>query len=488
MLYHKKLQWSRNFSVADWKREFPLLKLVFFASMEPQLFSCGLTALTKVMVLSPVASMEPQLFSCGLMLEILVYIKSSFASMEPQLFSCGLRSLWSYRHTGHRQASMEPQLFSCGLPIWRNEWTLCSVLQWSRNFSVADCRLFHAIGQPWPGFNGAATFQLRIVGTVKRNPAIWRMGFNGAATFQLRIAVNRNQKYYRYHCFNGAATFQLRIASMNSFFSLSDPSFNGAATFQLRIGDACHHHGDASGVASMEPQLFSCGLPRSQDDPASHLTASMEPQLFSCGLINNNDPKRRIENSCNGAATFQLRIAGSNSQPTVFKLASMEPQLFSCGLCAITVQPAHDQFCFNGAATFQLRIAWKQYTVHNSHCNASMEPQLFSCGLFFNTALSYSEYDASMEPQLFSCGLMSEDDKSKDVASMLQWSRNFSVADCWQYDSVWVGEPRFNGAATFQLRIVKKLQARNDLHNLLQWSRNFSVADCIRWILCRSYV
>ena len=62
-------------------------------------------------------------------------------------------------------------------------------------------------------------------------------GFNGAATFQLRIDVGReaNIALGRLESFNGAATFQLRIVG--------------------RVGSY-----NANMIASMEPQLFSCGL------------------------------------------------------------------------------------------------------------------------------------------------------------------------------------------------------------------------------------
>ena len=109
--------------------------------------------------------------------------------------------------------------------------------------------------------------------------------FNGAATFQLRIelkVINISDTTFR---FNGAATFQLRIDdNFTTWHNADSGSFNGAATFQLRIAAIFEDLDELSENASMEPQLFSCGL------IAAYRTAPTSNDRF------------------NGAATFQLRI------------------------------------------------------------------------------------------------------------------------------------------------------------------------------------
>ena len=185
-------------------------------------------------------------------------------------------------------------------------------------------------------------------------------------------------------------------------------SFNGAATFQLRIAVDF-----LSPVPKILPILqwsrnFSvadCWLKRSNGK--FDMTPSMEPQLFSCGLQKRKTRQPlRQSFSFNGAATFQLRIASGSGIVSRDFQPSMEPQLFSCGLLAITTHRQKVQkTAFNGAATFQLRIE----TENNPHLTRA---------------------------------------------------------------------PTFNGAATFQLRIDSKKCGGGGTLTGLQWSRNFSVADC----------
>ena len=133
----------------------------------------------------------------------------------------------------------------------------------------------------------------------------------------------------------------------------------------------------------------------------------------------------------------------------------MEPQLFSCGL---TMPP------MSKGSTM-----W-----------ASMEPQLFSCGLYRDFMFCDVIVNASMEPQLFSCGLVLPPEEDEEEDDKLQWSRNFSVADCSSINNLGtLAFTGFNGAATFQLRIaaIPPTEAAIPTHQL-QWSRNFSVADC----------
>ena len=222
----------------------------------------------------------------------------------------------------------------------------------------------------------------------------------------------------------------MRIARYDVSVKQQSLSFNGAATFQLRI-ECVLIEGDDDSDASMEPQLFSCGLLSIISIDMVGIIASMEPQLFSCGLCKCRwwwlllekllqwsrnfsvaDCRRRRRRSrkdtrgFNGAATFQLRIVSSlDSVHSTQCTASMEPQLFSCGLVdSIVIMLLHFQ-CFNGAATFQLRIELPIVGVVKVLLVASMEPQLFSCGLNEKLFNSFLLYFASMEPQLFSCGL-----------------------------------------------------------------------------------
>ena len=352
---------------------------------------------------------------------------------------------------------MEPQLFSCGLSVRRCCISLVVIaLQWSRNFSVADCAIIHCL--------------MALINWASMEPQLFSCGLHWIYCNYpwVIVSLQWSRNFSVADC-PSSARARTRVCR-----------FNGAATFQLRIEDAmCVIRKDIS--ASMEPQLFSCGL----------LIMSLS-RLSSSGLLQWSRNfsvadwmSREQETVCadtrfNGAATFQLRIVVD--WPVVWddNRASMEPQLFSCGLPNLTgLQNTVKQLqwsrnfsvadwrsntgddgsrwlCFNGAATFQLRIDgvmtwwwWNDLVLQWSR-NFSVAdwPPLRFCRFVRNCA--------SMEPQLFSCGLFSST-CSRLAFFRLQWSRNFSVADCW-FIFWWIAfcSFSFNGAATFQLRIVMK--------------------------------
>ena len=230
------LQWSRNFSVADWGRKSlchndvnegfngaATFQLRISEWIEPpfvkaRAFNGAATFQLRIAIYWPWwnwsisdPSMEPQLFSCGLNIAVIIRIVMNIPSMEPQLFSCGLSNLpviW----IRSKSPSMEPQLFSCGLQLKILLITLTIYLQWSRNFSVADCRL-----QSYYQVDDFSVLQ-------------WSRNFSVA------------------DCIHGG------LANCHS------SPFNGAATFQLRIVAEIPPANDLILIPSMEPQLFSCGL------------------------------------------------------------------------------------------------------------------------------------------------------------------------------------------------------------------------------------
>ena len=180
---------------------------------------------------------------------------------------------------------MEPQLFSCGLTNSKTGLNTLTKLQWSRNFSVADCgiRTFNN-ERDLRGFNGAATFQLRIDGIGFREfkvliasmePQLFSCGLKTGncialqPTLSLQWSRNFSVADWYYDADDVNLTWFMLQWSRN--FSVADCSkcvcwkcfrtcFNGAATFQLRIEETSVLEFVKLGVASMEPQLFSCGL------------------------------------------------------------------------------------------------------------------------------------------------------------------------------------------------------------------------------------
>ena len=160
-------------------------------------------------------------------------------------------------------------------------------------------------------------------------------------------------------------------------------------------------------LPSMEPQLFSCGLLKIYLIVFLSLYPSMEPQLFSCGLWIPHRPKKADRGRLQWSRNFSVAdwsCTKASCEKSV--KPSMEPQLFSCGLGQAGTSTGDSGRPFNGAATFQLRIV------------------LWPC--FWILACQ----SPSMEPQLFSCGLQMHYLFSRYRMSFLQWSRNFSVADC----------------------------------------------------------
>ena len=132
-----RLQWGRNFAVAETYWLLGEDQAAVLASMGPQLCSCG--------------NRRGQHFVCG----------GGGASMGPQLCSCGNAFVGpGFCYVG--EASMGPQLCSCGN----------GTADW-RTLPSTRC------------FNGAATLQLRkqrLAMTLK----VLCTCFNGAATLQLR--------------------------------------------------------------------------------------------------------------------------------------------------------------------------------------------------------------------------------------------------------------------------------------------------------------
>ena len=228
----------------------------------------------------------------------------------------------------------------------------------------------------------------------------------------------------------------------------------------------------------------------------------MGPQLYRCG-------------NC-----FRVRDGQPGSQ------ASMGPQLYRCGNQLGYVQSKKAFSSFNGAATLSLRKPYDSYpacthvvmlqwgrnfivaetrTTHRSRScweRASMGPQLYRCGNCFRVRDGQPGSQASMGPQLYRCGNQLGYVQSKKAFSsfngaatlslrkpydsypacthvvMLQWGRNFIVAEIAGKRVLWPASRRgFNGAATLSLRKLDKFRQACEKFLQLQWGRNFIVAE-----------
>ena len=90
--------------------------------------------------------------------------------------------------------------------------------------------------------------------------------------------------------------------------------------------------------------------------------------------------------------------------------ASMGPQLYRCGNDLGAGLGVESHKCFNGAATLSLR---KYYEADNG---------------------SNQTHDASMGPQLYRCGNIMRPTMAPIRPMMLQWGRNFIVAEMPPWD------------------------------------------------------
>ena len=157
--------------------------------------------------------------------------------------------------------------------------------------------------------------------------------------------------------------------------------------------------------------------------------ASMEPQLYRCG-----NPRLRHDTHSgrlgfNGAATLSLRKFEPLDGLPHPCIASMEPQLYRCG----------NPCCLHRCWPWRLQLQWsRNFIVAEILCragrpprggSASMEPQLYRCGNLIPYGNHAVAETASMEPQLYRCGNFVSFAAYTKLFFMLQWSRNFIVAE-----------------------------------------------------------
>ena len=155
--------------------------------MEPQLFSCGLQICGSSYYYANHASMEPQLFSCGLQNNRYLWVPNHLASMEPQLFSCGLHGYpihrFGYGRSFNGAATFQLRIAVTAIPLL----TPLKSLQWSRNFSVADCSKSVPKSTVLCLLQWSRNFSVADCTTMQPSEPNHIYSFNGAATFQLRI-------------------------------------------------------------------------------------------------------------------------------------------------------------------------------------------------------------------------------------------------------------------------------------------------------------
>ena len=133
----------------------------------------------------------------------------------------------------------------------------------------------------------------------------------------------------------------------------------------------------------------------------------------------------------------------------------MGPQLYRCGNNCLSCRSWLSCPRFNGAATLSLRKPCKGEVLGRLLMDsASMGPQLYRCG--------------NGNPALWDV----------HVIWLLQWGRNFIVAETSKIVCAGThGVICFNGAATLSLRKLELPFLVPSVASVLQWGRNFIVAE-----------
>ena len=154
----------------------------------------------------------------------------------------------------------------------------------------------------------------------------------------------------------------------------------------------------------------------------------------------------------------------------------MGPQLYRCGNAQLRSHQSYRATRFNGAATLSLRKSF--FGVVDPSFQVGLQ-----CGRNFIVAeMSDPHHEqahpayASMGPQLYRCGNADARDIIKKYY-LLQWGRNFIVAETSTQAGGTGTSSRFNGAATLSLRKLMPTGINWTDETWLQWGRNFIVAE-----------
>ena len=185
--------------------------------------------------------------------------------------------------------------------------------------------------------------------------------------------------------------------------------FNGAALFQVRKGKTIMTINSIARLLQWGRTFSSAERGTVGVEVLSQKLASMGPHFFKCGKGAKNGWTRRRKLCFNGAALFQVRKgAWPISYSSARASASMGPHFFKCG---------------KGASRIPLLLPER----------ASMGPHFFKCGKFFRPKRPHVFAVASMGPHFFKCGKQPQSPQQRNAYPR-----------------------RFNGAALFQVRKVKK--------------------------------
>ena len=120
---------------------------------------------------------------------------------------------------------------------------------------------------------------------------------------------------------------------------------------------------------------------------------------------------------------------------------------------------------------------------------ASMGPQLYRCGNNACGCAVRGRHHASMGPQLYRCGNQAPCRPRGTLPWRFNGAATLSLRKHGYGPGSWSGSQRFNGAATLSLRKHAIVRSFTTCVNMLQWGRNFIVAETWRLAVdCRGRV
>ena len=354
--YPLLLQWGRNFIVAETRPKNCTVPRQMQASMGPQLYRCG--------------NGQPQHEQRA---SLVCFNGAATLSLRKRDVRLARKPANRSSFNGAATLSLRKRRRGawrrCSRPCFNGAATLslrklrivsicsfnCGLLQWGRNFIVAE--------------TSGVPFFLRVGPGASMGPQLYHCG-NADVKAPARPHVPASMGPQLYRCGNSEPHREIqrvRIASM------------GPQLYRCGNNILTHFY-HPSIYASMGPQLYRCGNAIQALTTQPYTIASMGPQLYRCG----NEDRRRTSPKphprFNGAATLSLR------KPTAWNRDRLSLQ------------------CFNGAATLSLRKLPCLFSAPRILVLASMGPQLYRCGnLQPGLPQGMAQY-ASMGPQLYRCG------------------------------------------------------------------------------------
>ena len=348
------------------------------------------------------ASMGPQLYRCGNNEPLVGPLVHGYASMGPQLYRCGNVRL------------VDPVHQHGGLQWGRNfivaetsdssiRYTSTAGFNGAATLSLRKLMVGFGQADRKGRFNGAATLSLRkpgkrLAATKTQTVLQWGRNFIVAETrdalyksfpiwmlqWGRNFIVAETDRLLAVVACGAVASMGPQLYRCGNVLCVPDVNTLGPASMgpQLyRCGNVQSlpdHEGPEE--ASMGPQLYRCGNVQSLPDHEGPEEASMGPQLYRCGNAVLSPRNRARIRRFNGAATLSLRKPGWRSAARCTSRRFNGAATLSLRKLARAASMAESRYCFNGAATLSLRKLSQHLFLFIRQSGVSMGPQLYRCG------------------------------------------------------------------------------------------------------------